>query len=102
MRTVAGIQGRLMAGLYVGPWENPEDPTGEYFGLYGDLRIDSADAQAKVDDGTYSQVSLSFDDEFGGNFRVFVRCRGGSAQISGLKTKEKERWIFRSGLILCR
>jgi len=63
-RKVDNTKGRLMAGLEVAPWVNPE--TGEELdGLYGDLRVDDEIAKTKVDSGLYSQVSLSFDEETG-------------------------------------
>ena len=68
-RLVENVKGRLMAGLYVAPWENPE--TGEmHDGLYGDLRVDLEDAIKKVESGIYSQVSLSFDEDTGEIFEV--------------------------------
>jgi len=68
-RSVDLIKGRLMAGLTVEPWKNPEEGE-DGFGLYGDLRVDLPDAVEKVDKGSYSQVSLSFDEETGEIFEV--------------------------------
>jgi len=69
MRAVDNIQGRLMPGLVVAPWVDPE--TGQTLsGLYGDLRVDTSDAIEKVEQGIYSQVSLCFDEETGEIFEV--------------------------------
>jgi hypothetical protein len=59
-RDVELIKGRLMAGLVVAPWTNPETGVEEQ-GMFGDLRIDRD--QDKVESGQYSQVSLGFDEE---------------------------------------
>lgn len=61
-RMVDLVKGRLLAGLEVAPWMNPETGV-EITGLYGDLRIDDEDAQQKVDKGLYAHLSISFDEE---------------------------------------
>lgn len=69
IRNVDTIKGRLMTGLSVSEWVNPENGQSEW-GLYGDLRVDTPDAIEKVEQGIYSQVSLSFDEETGEIFEV--------------------------------
>jgi len=61
-RSVEDVLGRMLPPLVLEDFENPR--TGETVAaIFGDLRIDDADAQAKVLSGKYSQVSLSFDDD---------------------------------------
>ena len=62
IREADRTKGRLLGGLTVEPWTKLS--TGETRpGLFGWLRVDNKDAQSKVDDGTYAQVSISFDEE---------------------------------------
>jgi hypothetical protein len=67
IREVDRIKGRMLSGLTVEEWLNPE--TGEIVpGLYCNLRIDDADAQKKVSEGLYAHLSISFDEE---SFELF-------------------------------
>lgn len=91
-RLVENVKGRLLNGLYVDAWTNPE--TGEeHQGLYGDLRIDDEDAIKKVESGKYSQVSLSFDEDSGEIFEVsFVAVE--AARRSQVLSKGEKRMNF--------
>ena len=62
VREVDRVKGRIMPDLEVKPWTDPG--TGEdEFGLFGTLRIDNEDAREKVLNGTYANLSISFDED---------------------------------------
>lgn len=61
-RKVDNILGRLLSGLSVADWTDPETGVVEK-GLYGPLRVDDDLGKVKVEKGLYSQVSLTFDEE---------------------------------------
>jgi hypothetical protein len=58
----------LAQGISVEEWKEVDGVM--EFGLYGDLRIDDAEAQVNVDSGKYAQLSISFDEETGELFEV--------------------------------
>jgi hypothetical protein len=62
VREVDRVKGRILPDLEVKPWTDPG--TGdEEFGLFGTLRIDNEDAREKVTNGTYANLSISFDED---------------------------------------
>ncbi len=62
IREVDRIKGRILAGLCVEQWTDPETGNTEW-GLFGDLRVDKPEAKEKVESGEYAQLSISFDED---------------------------------------
>ena len=62
VREVDRVKGRIMPDLEVNPWTDPGTNKKE-FGLFGTLRIDNEDAREKVLNGTYANLSISFDED---------------------------------------
>ncbi|MDR3547945.1 MAG: hypothetical protein P4M11_06740, partial [Candidatus Pacebacteria bacterium] len=83
-RKVDNVLGRLMADLVVEDWIDPET-CGVGKGLYGTLRIDDPAAKLKVEQGLYSQLSITFDEESFETFEtsfVAVEAARGSQALS--------------------
>lgn len=87
VREVDRVKGRILPDLEVKPWTDPG--TGEEeFGLFGTLRIDNEDAREKVINGTYANLSISFDED---TFELF--------EISFVSVEAAKRSIILSNKI---
>jgi hypothetical protein len=80
-RKTENVMGRLLPdNLEVKEWK---EINGEMeYGLFGDLRIDDLDAQAKVGTGKYAHLSISFDEDSNEIFEVsFVAVEAARGSI---------------------
>lgn len=95
-RNVELVKGRLLAeGLEVKEWKEIDGIL--QFGLFGDLRIDDADAMKSVDSGKYAHLSISYDEETNEIFEVsFVAVEAARGSIV-LSKNQKEKAISQGG-----